>query len=120
MRSRDPWGGYRGPSQRESMRGDEHAAVAIGSGGHGVRRAAVSSGAERREPDLESAWERVRTRLKSEFGEAAFNSWLRQLVLVGNRQDTVQLEVPTRFIKDWIGSHFVDALHARWRAASQQ
>ena len=76
----------------------------------------VSSGAERREPDLEAAWERVRGRLKSEFGEAAFNSWLRQLVLVGQRQDAVQLEVPTRFIKDWIASHYADRLAALWRA----
>jgi len=59
----------------------------------------------RGQPDLTSQWDQVRAKLKSEFGEAAFNSWLRQLALVGQRHGVVQLEVPTRFIKDWIGSH---------------
>jgi len=70
---------------------------------------------DRVESELAQPWERVRAKLKSEFGEAAFNSWLRQLTLAGHRQGTVQLEVPTRFIKDWIGSHYADRLAALWR-----
>jgi chromosomal replication initiator protein len=69
---------------------------------------------DRSVPDLTHHWERVRTKLKGEVGEAAFNSWLRQLSLAGQRQGIVQLEVPTRFIKDWIGSHYADRLAALW------
>jgi len=70
----------------------------------------------RGQPDLTGHWEQVRAKLKSEFGEAAYNSWLRQLALVGQRHGVVLLEVPTRFIKDWIGSHYADRLAALWRS----
>jgi chromosomal replication initiator protein len=71
---------------------------------------------DRSPTDLNGLWERVRAKLKGEFGEAAFNSWLRQLVLLGHRQGVVQLEVPTRFVKDWIGSHYSDRLSSLWYA----
>ena len=53
--------------------------------------------------EFESQWSRVRARLKSEVGEAAFNSWLKPLSLLRMRDGEVVLAVPTRFMRDWVG-----------------
>ncbi len=64
--------------------------------------------------ELQTQWARVRGRLRSEFGEAAYRNWLKKLTLVGLRGPELQLAVPTRFIRDWIGSNYSDRLLALW------
>lgn len=56
---------------------------------------------------LES-WQRVRTRLVSEVGEAAFKSWLAPLALQDVTEGAVRLSLPTRFMRDWVATHYVD------------
>src|SRR4029450_5666474 len=63
---------------------------------------------------LQTQWARVRGRLRSEFGEAAYRNWLKKLTLVALRGPELQLAVPTRFIRDWIGSNYSDRLLALW------
>jgi chromosomal replication initiator protein len=65
---------------------------------------------------LHAQWARVRGRLRSEFGEAAFRNWLKKLTLSGQRGPDIYLSVPTRFIRDWIGSHYADRLSTLWKA----
>ena len=62
--------------------------------------------------EFESQWSRVRARLKSEVGEAAFNSWLKPLSLLRMRDGEVVLAVPTRFMRDWVVSHYSDRLRS--------
>ena len=64
--------------------------------------------------DVESQWRRVRARLRSEVGEAAFNSWLKPLSLMGMGDGEVELAVPTRFMRDWVVSHYADRLRSLW------
>ena len=64
--------------------------------------------------DVESQWKRVRARLRSEVGEAAFNSWLKPLSLMGMGDGEVELAVPTRFMRDWVVSHYADRLRSLW------
>ncbi|HZF32188.1 MAG TPA: chromosomal replication initiator protein DnaA, partial [Candidatus Angelobacter sp.] len=64
--------------------------------------------------ELQTQWARVRGRLRSEFGEAAYRNWLKKLTLVSLRGSELQLAVPTRFIRDWIGSNYSDRLLALW------
>jgi chromosomal replication initiator protein len=66
--------------------------------------------------DLQSQWARVRARLRSEFGEPAYRNWLKKLSLAGLRGPDLQLAVPTRFIRDWIGSNYSDRLLSLWSA----
>src|SRR5262245_35599760 len=66
--------------------------------------------------DLQSQWARVRARLRSEFGEPAYRNWLKKLSLSGLRGPDLQLAVPTRFIRDWIGSNYSDRLLTLWTA----
>ena len=50
----------------------------------------------------EEYWSRVRGRLRAEFGDATFNSWLKPLMLVSAGDERVVLTVPTRFMRDWV------------------
>ncbi len=64
---------------------------------------------------IETRWARVRGRLRSEVGEAAFKSWLKPLTLRRIDGDVVRLTVGTRFMRDWVASHYGDRLRELWR-----
>ena len=53
--------------------------------------------------------------MRSEVGDASYTSWLKPLTLAGVRDGTVRLSVPTRFMRDWVTSHYGDQLRAFWR-----
>src|SRR3546814_6121205 len=57
-------------------------------------------------------WTRVRGRLRSEVGEAAYRSWLKPLTLAGSRNGRLRLAVPTRFMRDWVASNYASRLFA--------
>ncbi len=60
-------------------------------------------------------WDRVKSRLRADLGEATYRSWLRPLQLLSVEADRVQLSVPTRFMREWIVSHYADELSRYWR-----
>ena len=62
----------------------------------------------------EAEWDRVKTRLKQEFGETAFKSWVKPIVPTGMRDGEVELAVPTRFMRDWITTHYGERIRALW------
>ena len=64
--------------------------------------------------DGQEAWQRVRARLLAEVGQATFASWLAPLALVDVDDDQVTLGVGTRFLRDWIASHYAHRLAALW------
>jgi chromosomal replication initiator protein len=70
-------------------------------------------------PSLEAQWVRVRARLKGEFGEAAYKSWLKPLTLVSVEEGTVRISVPTRFMQDWVRQHYADRIKTLWRAENK-
>jgi len=59
-------------------------------------------------------WDRIRGRLRDEFGEAAFKSWLNPLALAEVRDGIARICVPTRFLRDWVITHYGDRLRALW------
>ena len=59
-------------------------------------------------------WARIRARLRSEVGDSAFRSWLKPLTLVAVNGQGVTLSVPTRFMRDWVATHYADRLRALW------
>jgi len=63
----------------------------------------------------DACWARVRARLRVEYGDAAFNSWLKPLTLREVRDGRVYLTVSTRFMRDWVAQHYGDRLVALWR-----
>ena len=61
-------------------------------------------------------WRRVRDRLKTEVGEVEYRTWLRQMVLAGLDGEEATIHLPTRFLRDWVRSHYGDRLTALWQA----
>lgn len=54
-----------------------------------------------------SPWPRVRERLREEIGEEKFSSWFARMELDALRGESVQLSVPTRFLKSWIQENYL-------------
>ncbi len=65
--------------------------------------------------DLEQQWAHVKRQLRSEYGDTAYRTWLASLTLEGLEGDRVRLSVPTRFLRDWIASHYADRIKLLWR-----
>lgn len=63
--------------------------------------------------DTQEAWDRVKRRLRAELGEDVFSSWFGRLELASVHDGVAQLSVPTRFLKSWIESHYLDRLRLR-------
>ena len=66
--------------------------------------------------DLEAQWGRVQGKLKNEFGDAAFNSWLKPISLLNFEADKIHIGVPTRFMRDWVQSHYMDRIRDLWQS----
>ena len=64
--------------------------------------------------DIQAQWARVRGRLRDEFGEAAFRSWLKSMTLAEVVNGCVRICVPTRFLRDWVAAHYADRIRALW------
>ncbi|HEX3493880.1 MAG TPA: chromosomal replication initiator protein DnaA [Methylocella sp.] len=60
--------------------------------------------------DKGEAWTRIRRRLRAELGEEVFSSWFGCLELDAFSGQDVYLSVPTKFLKSWIQSHYVDRI----------
>lgn len=67
-------------------------------------------------PDTVAAWARVKRRLRAELGEDVFASWFARLELVDVVDGTARLTVPTRFLKSWIESHYLDRVLNTFRS----
>ena len=56
------------------------------------------------------AWSVTHTAMRNEFGEAVFRSWLKPMALQAYYQGTMEISVPTRFMRDWIQTHYQDQI----------
>ncbi len=61
------------------------------------------------------SWSRVKGRLRAEVGEAVYSSWFARMELESVDADTARISVPTRFLKSWIQSHYVEKLLSCWQ-----
>ena len=67
-----------------------------------------------------SQWGRIQGRLKAEYGEATYKSWLAGLQLHAFEEGNVVLAAPTRFIREWVQTNYVDAILRRWQECEPQ
>ena len=65
---------------------------------------------------LTEQWARVRAKLRTDVGEAAFNSWLKPLILGDFNAGRLRVAVPTRFMRDWIDQNYGTRLTELWAA----
>ncbi len=53
-------------------------------------------------------WELIQEDFKTKFGKDVFESWLKKMSLIETNSDNLLISVPTRFIRDWITSRYLD------------
>ncbi|EME70630.1 chromosomal replication initiation protein, partial [Paramagnetospirillum caucaseum] len=58
----------------------------------------------------------MKVRLKDEVGDAAYRSWLRPITLHGMSDGAVKLSLPTRFMRDWVNTHYAERIRTLWGA----
>jgi chromosomal replication initiator protein len=72
------------------------------------------------EKSLSAEWTRIRGRLRAEYGEAAYRSWLKPLTLCGFAENRVKLSAPTRFMRDWVDSQYGERLTRLWKGEIEE
>jgi len=72
---------------------------------------------EERRPDNKqsSQWNRLRSKLRAEFGQAAYRSWLKPASFELVDGETVRIIAPTRFMRDWIETQYGERLKRLWK-----
>jgi chromosomal replication initiator protein len=71
------------------------------------------SGEKRVTADDQLRWERVKSRLRVELGDAIYSSWFTRLDLDRIESRSMYLTVPTKFLKSWVQSHYASRIKAR-------
>ena len=55
-------------------------------------------------------WEQIQEDFKIKFGKEVFESWLKKMDLIETNTNFLLISVPTRFIRDWITSRYLDTV----------
>ena len=55
-------------------------------------------------------WEKISEDIKIKLGNDIFNSWIQKLKLVEEMDHYIVLSAPTRFIRDWVVSRYLDQI----------
>ncbi|OAN55182.1 chromosomal replication initiation protein DnaA [Paramagnetospirillum marisnigri] len=69
---------------------------------------------------VKTEWDRVKVRLRDEVGDAAYRSWLRPITLHGVNGGDVKLALPTRFMRDWVATHYAERIRTLWGAENPE
>jgi len=76
---------------------------------HELRPASAGADTAQRN-EMNVAWERVCQRLRSEVGKDVYSSWFARLEFERMNGTTLFCSVPTKFLKSWIQSHYLERL----------
>ena len=61
-------------------------------------------------PQIKLDWSLVQSEMKIKLGNDIYESWLKKLNFVEEFSNYVLLSVPSRFIRDWITSRYLDQI----------
>ena len=64
-------------------------------------------------------WGRVLGRMRREVGETAYRSWFGSMTVERIAGGEGVVAVPTRFLRDWVTTHYADRLLALWHSENQ-
>jgi chromosomal replication initiator protein len=70
------------------------------------------------EPAWADLWAAVRDRLRLEFGQGIFDTWIAPLSFAGVEKGHVRLSAPSRLVRDYVASHHAAKLERAFAAAS--
>lgn len=66
--------------------------------------------------ELSSAWQSVYDKLHAHYGDAVFKSWIKPLQFLDAGGNVVRLSIPTRFMREWISTHYLQDIHKFWQS----
>ena len=55
-------------------------------------------------------WNVIQSEMKIKLGSEVYESWLKKIEFVEEFNNYILLSVPTRFIRDWITSRYLDQI----------
>ncbi len=65
--------------------------------------------------DNDFIWRQVQCHLRKEYGDSTYKSWLSKLTFVSNESNKLTLLAPTKFMREWILTHYLDSIKNSWR-----
>src|ERR1700721_4275439 len=71
-------------------------------------------------PQMSAQWTRIRGRLQVEVGDVEYRTWLRQMTLGGQDGDEITVNLPTRFLRDWVSTRYGDRLRVLWQSENPE
>lgn len=63
---------------------------------------------------VQDQWGQICGQLKNEVGDTAYESWLKPLSLGSFSDGVMNICVPTRFMRNWVITHYSDRIHKIW------
>lgn len=66
--------------------------------------------------ELGGGWDRVRTKLRAQVGEKVYSSWFTRMKVERFDGGILVLSLPTRFLCNWIRSHYLERILILWQA----
>jgi len=70
--------------------------------------------------DLKVRWERVMARLRTQIGDDIVSSWFSSMEVERFEAGSVNLSVPTKFLKSWTSSRYGDRLLSLWQMEEEK
>ena len=64
--------------------------------------------------ELLQIWQKISKNLKKSLGDEIFDSWIKDLEPISYDGFDLAMRAPTRFIRDWINSHYIDDIKRCW------
>ncbi|MEZ0260723.1 MAG: chromosomal replication initiator protein DnaA [Alphaproteobacteria bacterium] len=80
-----------------------------------VNTTAPQGGADAAASSLALRFTQVKSLLQKEFGDTAFRSWIQPVDATRFSGGVLELSVPTRFVRDWVKSHYADRIRSLWQ-----
>src|ERR1700757_3774415 len=77
-------------------------------------------GADSATSACKAEWMRVLSQLKAEIGDDAFRNWLQPISLQYFDAGQAVVTAPSRFLRDWVTTHYADRLLALWQAENER
>ena len=63
---------------------------------------------------IDTQWGQICNQLKMEFGETAFDSWLKPLTVGDFNDGIMNICAPTAFMKNWVVTHYAERINKIW------
>jgi chromosomal replication initiator protein len=69
---------------------------------------------------MENLWSRVTDSLKERVGQQNFDIWIKPISFVSLNEESVELEVPNRFFREWINEHYASHIQETFSRLTEQ